>query len=483
MDKNAKTPTNKTRATLVVDLDGTLTPTDTLVESVIKLLKLRPIELIKLLLVLPRGPLAFKQYVADKASIDIENFPWRQDLVDYIRYERSLGRRTILATAAHQSIAKRVADHLDLFDEVLSTGTEINLKGEAKLEAIRQSVGEAFVYAGDSDADVPIWNASTAAILVGVKPKLAKFIKQSKPIEREFQKQANDLSRWVKAFRLHQWLKNLLLFVPILTAFTALNPEMLLKMALAFLSFSLAASASYIGNDLWDLESDRAHPRKRFRPFASASIRPLSGLLVATGTLATAVALAHLVSDRFLLILFVYLIITSAYSWLLKGYVIVDVLTLSALYTLRILAGSLAFDILISSWLLAFSVFAFFSLALIKRCSELVSLKLRGMDAASGRDYRVTDLVVLWPLGVGAALSAVVIFGLFISSPDTQSRYTSPQLLWLAAIGLVYWLARLWIKTSRGDMHDDPIIYAIKDSGGRIALAGIIVAIVAARFI
>jgi 4-hydroxybenzoate polyprenyltransferase len=221
-------------------------------------------------------------------------------------------------------------------------------------------------------------------------------------------------------------------------------------------------------NDLWDLESDRGHPRKRLRPFASGALPIGHGIMVAAVALGVALVLALAVSKGFLAMLLTYLVVTSAYSWMLKGYVLIDVLILSLLYTLRILAGSVAVGISTSSWLLAFSVFIFLSLALVKRCSELVVLGQSGIAATRGRDYRVSDLVVLWPLGLGAALSAVVVFGLFISAPETQARYGTPQLLWLTGIGLIYWLGRLWIKTARGEMHDDPIIYAIKDRGCRI---------------
>jgi 4-hydroxybenzoate polyprenyltransferase len=199
--------------------------------------------------------------------------------------------------------------------------------------------------------------------------------------------------------------------------------------------------------------------------------------------LATALVLAALVSQGFLLVLLLYLLLTSSYSWVLKEYILVDVLMLSLLYTLRIQAGAVAAGIVASSWLLAFSVFVFLSLALIKRCSELVSLRQDGRAAPRGRDYRVDDLVVLWPLGVGAALCAVVVLGLFISAPETQARYRTPDLLWLAAFGMIYWLGRLWIKTSRGEMHDDPVVYAVRDGGSRLAIAVIVALALAARFL
>jgi 4-hydroxybenzoate polyprenyltransferase len=455
---------------LVVDLDGTLTPTDTLVEAVVRLIKHSPLNLLLLPFWLLKGRAAFKEAVASHTTISVEQLPYREAFLAYLHIEKSKGRHIIMATAAHESIAKGVSAHLALFDEVLASDAGRNLKGHAKLEAIQEKVGESFVYAGDSHADIPIWNAAQAAILVGASPGLAKSVRQRTTIEIEFPKEKISFSTWAKALRVHQWLKNLLLFVPLLTAFSFMDVAKLTTTAVAFLSFSFAASATYIVNDLWDLESDRAHPRKKERPFASAKIPILTGFGVAGCLLIVAFVLAFVVSQAFFLMLLLYVVLTSAYSWVLKEYVLIDVIMLSLLYALRILAGSVAIGIATSSWLLAFSVFMFLSLALVKRCSELVSLEQIGKVSTLGRDYRVTDLVVLWPLGVASAMSAVVVFGLFISAPDTQARYATPALLWVVAIGLNYWLARLWIKTSRGEMHDDPIIYALKDRGSRITI-------------
>ena len=478
-----KKPVNSAAATLVVDLDGTLTPTDTLIEGVILLIKQSPVNLLRLPVWLLQGRAKLKDEIAARTRISAALLPYRTDFVDYLRAEKDKGRRIVLATAAHQSIATDVAAHLDLFDGVLASDAGHNLKGRAKLDAIKAEIGDAFVYAGDSSADMPIWKAAQAAILVGVSPDMAASVRNAVPIEQAFPKERAGLTVWLRALRVHQWLKNLLLFVPLLTAFSFLDIGKLATMAVAFLAFSLAASGTYIVNDLWDLENDRAHPRKRLRPFASARIPILQGLAVAGAALALAFVLAWTVSAGFFLMLVLYLALTSAYSWVLKTYVLIDVLILSLLYTLRILAGSVAVSIATSSWLLAFSVFTFLSLALVKRCSELVSLDQLGKQAARGRNYQVTDLVVLWPLGVGAALCAVVVFGLFISAPETQARYATPQLLWLVAIGLVYWLGRLWIKTSRGEMHDDPVIYAVKDRGSCITILAMLITMLAAHFL
>ena len=467
---------------LVVDLDGTLTPTDTLAESLVKVVKQSPLNLLRLPFWLMQGRAGFKEAIAAHASIAAEHLPYREPVLDYLREEKQKGRKIVLATAAHHSIAENVAKHLGLFDQVLATEAGHNLKGKAKLRAIQEQVGNAFVYAGDSQADLPIWKAAQAAVLVDVSGSLAETVRRDVTIEREFRGDGAGLSVWLRALRVHQWLKNLLLFVPLLTAFSFFDIGKLTSMVVAFLAFSFAASATYMVNDLWDLENDRAHLRKRFRPFASARLPILNGLVVATGALVLAFILAFSVSKGFFWMLLFYLVLTSAYSWVLKEYVLIDVLILSLLYTLRILAGSLAVGIATSTWLLAFSVFMFLSLALLKRCAELVSLEQNGAAATRGRDYRVTDLVVLWPLGVGAGLSAVVVFGLFISAPETHARYGTPQMLWLVAIGLIYLLARLWVKTSRGEMHDDPLLFAIKDHASRMTVIAMVSVTLAAHF-
>lgn len=467
---------------LVVDLDGTLTPTDTLVESVLKVVRQRPLSVLSFPHWLWSGKAAFKEAIASKTSLAVELLPYRSCLLRYLQEEKARGRRLVLATAAHQSIADKVAEHLGIFDEVLATQAGNNLKGNIKLKAIQERVGNSFVYAGDSKADMPIWLASQAAVLVGVSKRTAYSVRRSVPVEQEFVAESPGLSSWLRSLRVHQWVKNLLLFVPLLTAFAFTDIENIIKVGLAFLAFSLTASGTYIVNDLLDIENDRAHPRKRTRPYASARIPIVQGLVVAFVSLLIAFTLAITVSKSFAVSLLLYFLLTSAYSWALKTYVLIDVLMLAILYTIRILAGSVAIGIATSPWLLAFSIFIFLSLALVKRCAELVLLEGTGKTASSGRDYRVTDLDVLWPLGVGSALSAVVVFGLFINAPETQTRYETPNLLWGVAIALTYWLARLWIKTSRGEMHDDPVVYALKDFGSRFTIVLMLCVVLTAHF-
>ena len=467
---------------LVVDLDGTLTPTDTLVESVLLLAKRSPVDLLKLPLWLVRGRASMKSEIASRVTLDPGALPYRQDLLDYLHAEKATGRELVLATAAHRSIADAVARHLGLFDRVLASDAAHNLTGGNKLAAIRAQVGPAFAYAGDNVADLSVWEGAQAAVLVNASGSLARTVRARHVVEKEFPKPAAGPAVWRRALRMHQWAKNLLLFVPLLTAFS-FSPGDVATMLLAFLCFSLAASGTYIANDLWDLDTDRRHPRKRLRPFASGVLPIMSGVAAALLLLAVAFGLALLVNTGFVAMLLAYVALTTAYSWQLKERVLVDVLVLSGLYTMRIVTGSVAVGIHTTSWLLAFSLFVFLSLALVKRCSELQLLQERGALSAHGRDYRVVDLAVLWPMGLASALAAVVVLGLFINAPETQQRYASPMLLWGLAALMIYWLGRLWIKTARGEMDDDPVLYALKDRGSRLTVAAMVFIALCAHFI
>lgn len=466
---------------LVVDLDGTLLRGDMLVETAVRCIRRAPIELIRLPWHLARGRAALKRAMAEHGAPAIEHLPYHGPLIEFLRAEKAGGRELVLATAADSVMAHRVADHLGLFGRVLSSDGTTNLKGAAKLAAIRAAVGDRFAYAGDSAADRPVWHAADQAILVNASPRLVEAVRRDTPVEREFVPEPAGLALWLRALRAHQWVKNLLLFVPLLTSFGLLDLGRIALVALAFVAFSLAASATYIVNDIWDLDSDRAHPRKRDRPFASGAIPVLRGLAAAAALLLAACVLALVVSPAFCAMLLTYVALTSAYSLVFKGYVLIDIILLAALYTFRILSGAVALGLAVTPWLLAFSMFLFLSLALVKRCAELVSLAGIGRLSTRGRDYRVSDLVVLWPFGIGAALASVVVFGQFISLPETRLRYGAPDLLWLVAIGLVYWLGRLWIKTSRDEMHDDPILFALRDRGSRIVIAAMVAVTLAAQ--
>jgi 4-hydroxybenzoate polyprenyltransferase len=430
-----------------------------------------------------RGRALFKATIAERCAFSAELLPLREGLLAYLRVQKSLGRKLVLATAADRRIADAVATRLGLFDQVLASEHGVNLKGRHKLAAIQAQVGSDFTYAGDSAADLPIWKAARSVIVVDASPGVAREALACNPVELVIEPAPFTPRLWVRQLRVHQWAKNILLFVPLLTSFAFADITRMAHSALAFAAFSLAASATYVFNDLWDLDSDRAHPRKQNRPLASGAIPIGVAVAVACALLVSAFAIAAQVNALFVGMLLAYLVLTTAYSWYLKTLAMVDVLMLAGLFTLRIFAGSMAVDVPTSRWLLAFSIFIFFSLALIKRCSELLTMEKQGRTTARGRDYRVGDLVVLWPTGVAAGLGSVVVFWLFINAPEVQQRYATPELLWLIGFGLIYWLSRLWMKTARGEMHDDPLVYALIDRVSRYTVVGMVAVAIAAYFV
>lgn len=473
---------------LVVDLDGTLTPTDTLLESMVHAVSRHPSTLWRApWWLLSTGRAGLKDRLAAAGRMAVDRLPITPEVLDYIHRARAMGRRVILATAADRVIAHAVAQRLGVFDEVLASDGQLNLKGASKLQMIQARVGPDFEYAGDSRADLPIWSAAKSAVLVNVSAAVRARVQAGTPVALDIQSRGRSgLAACLEAMRLHQWLKNILVFVPLLTSFSFGQTDKALASVLAFVAFSLLASATYLLNDIGDLDNDRAHPRKKDRPIASGLLPLPQAVLAALGLGAAALALASWVSAGFVAALLSYLALTLLYSLRLKRLVLLDVVTLAVLYALRVLAGAAAINVHVTPWLLAFCVFVFFSLALVKRCSELVAFGHRGdqppqpQESLPGRDYRLADLAVLWPLGVGSALCAVVIFGLFITTVTESAKYAHPELLWAVGVGLIYWLGRLWIATARGQMHDDPVVYTLKDRTTRLLLIAMVLVTIGA---
>lgn len=469
---------------LVVDLDGTLILTDSLHETLISMLKLYPFKLFKLIKIYFQGKAEFKKFVYEHSDFNADKIPYRHELVNYIQKQRQQGRKVILATAAYKDIAYKVADFLNCFDDVIATDSQKNLKGINKFNAIEQKIGRKFIYAGDDSADLPIWKKASGAIVTGNKTdKLIKIIKQSgTPVLKQFSNKDEKMMSWLKAIRLHQCLKNLLLFVPLLTSFQFYDFQKFLIVSTAFIAFSLGASATYILNDLWDLENDRQHLNKRHRPFASGDLSIAQGLRVSLLLLMSAGLISILISRYFFGIFLLYLLITTLYSLRLKQIILLDIIVLSVLYTVRILAGGVVANIELSYSLLAFSVLIFLSLATVKRCAELVS-KSDENNSIAGRGYIKSDLDILWPLGISTYIGAIIVFGLYINAPETIVYYRTPALLWLAQLLMVYLIGNLWMMTKRGLMHDDPIVFFIQDKKSLILLTLIIYIILLARYI
>ncbi len=288
------------------------------------------------------------------------------------------------------------------------------------------------------------------------------------------------MSAWVRLLRIHQWLKNLLVFVPLVVSGQFWIADSVLRAFGAFIAFSLLASSTYIVNDLADLEADRRHPRKRHRPLAARRIPVLHGAAASVTLLALSASLAIALGPALSAVLGAYLVATLGYSLVVKRYFGMDVVLLSILYTLRIFAGTSVIDVRISFWLFAFSVFFFLGLALVKRCAELRTIESQGESGAAGRNYGVDDYAIMAGLGVSASMVAVLVFCLYVNENTQTGQYAQADLLWLIVPGLTYWLMRMWVKTHRGEMTDDPIVFSVRDGGTRLtALLCVAVAVAA----
>jgi 4-hydroxybenzoate polyprenyltransferase/phosphoserine phosphatase len=476
---------------LCVDLDGTLVKSDTLVDSALVLARHHPAALLNLPRWLAQGKAALKQHLTNAVQLDVTHLPYNRELLHYLQQQHATGRPLYLATAANVALAQRVADHLGLFAGVLASDSNVNLAGNNKLLAFQVRFGDNFSYIGNALPDLPLLKSCQQPMVANPTAALRSALRTAgiTPV-RVFSEQVSPLKAWLKAIRLHQWAKNVLIFLPLLLAH-AWAPGLLAGAALAFFSFGLCASATYIVNDLLDLESDRQHPRKRRRPFASGDLSALSGVLVILLFLAVSLILALLVPRviaaispavalvrplHFLQWLTIYAVTTLAYSLRLKRAVIVDVIVLSGLYTIRILAGSAATGVAVSTWLAGFSIFFFLSLAFVKRFAELENLRERGGIQAGGRGYHVADIEQLRSFGSASGYASVVVLTLYISNLDAAQLYQHTNRLWLLVPVLLLWLSRLWLQASRGGLDEDPVVYAITDR--RSLLLGVVVLVI-----
>lgn len=474
------TPAAAPGVALAVDLDGTLVRTDTLHESLLKLIRTRPLDLLRLPAWLAAGKARFKHEVAARAPLDAALLPYDDGVVARLRAARDAGRRTALATAADRAVAEAVADHLGLFDDVLASEPGRNLSGEAKRDALVARYGErGYDYVADAPADTAAWSAARSAIVVNGVPTLIALLKDDHGNVEVASRRGGQLRALIEAARPYQWVKNLLVFVPILAA-QRLDGEHLMSAALAFLFFGLAASSVYLVNDLMDLEADRRHPRKRQRPFAAGRLPPLYGMIAAAVLIVLALAGAFLTAPLFGVALLAYLAVTSAYSAWLKRFPLIDVIVLAGLYTLRIIAGGVATETPLTLWLLAFSMFLFTSLAFAKRYAEVADVFERGEREVDGRGYRAGDQSLLMALGSAAGLASIVTLALFVNSPSHPDLYNTPELLWGVCPVLLYWVARIWLAAQRGILTDDPIVFAFGDPASRAALAVALIPVAAA---
>lgn len=461
---------------ICVDLDGTLLRSDLLHESLLALLSKNPLYAFALPIWLLGGKAAFKRQIASRVSIPADTLPYDERIIGLLRDTPQ--RPRILCTASDELLARPIADHLGLFEDVIASDGRTNMAGADKADALVKRFGEkCFAYVGNSPVDLKVWERSASAVVVG-NDSLARRATQVASVDTHLPPaQHGNMKTWIKAMRLYQWAKNLLVLIPLLAAHRFLEPQALLQSLVAFIAFGLCASGVYLLNDLLDLAPDRQHARKRKRPFAAGTLPLMHGLLAAPALTLTAFALALWCGWKFALVLLGYYVLTLSYSLKLKRLVMIDTILLASLYTIRIIAGAAAIGSGLSFWLLSFSMFIFLSLALLKRYTELQSALSDGKEKASGRGYATADLPLIQSLGAAAGYIAVLVLAFYINSPESVALYSEPRLLWLLCPIMLYWISHMWIISHRGVMHDDPIVFAATDRSSQVvaALCGLLI--------
>lgn len=450
---------------LCVDLDGTLINTDSLWESCLRLISQKPLLFLLLPLWLLLGKAGFKNKVSQHAVLQPASLPFNTRLLKFLTHQRLHNRHIVLITAANKKIADSISDHLNIFDEVLASDATHNLSGSNKANALINRFGEkGFVYAGNANVDLKVWKHAAAAVVVNASQSLHDKASKLTTVEENFPADEKFSFKVIlKAIRVHQWAKNILIFAALILSHNWFNSEALQTVSYAFLSFSFAASAIYLINDLIDLEADRQHKSKRFRPLAAGTLSIQSAALLIPTLLILSFVIANQTNSAFVTILSAYIILTTAYSLVLKPIPLIDVITLTSLYTIRIVAGAVVINIPLSYWLLAFSMFIFLSLALIKRYSELKNLIEQGKTQLFSRGYHVEDLSVVSIFGITSGYLSVLILVFYIDDLHASALYAQPNWLWFVAVSVLYWISRMWLIAFRGNMHEDPVLFAIRD--------------------
>lgn len=456
---------------LVVDLDGTLTPVDTLHEGAVGLFAGAPLRtLLQLPSWLAQGKAHLKREIALRHSIDPARLPWSEEVLSSINDAKSQGRKVVLCTASDRDTAERVAQHLGVFDQVLASDGIINLSGQAKVDALVDAFGEGgFDYIGNASPDVVVWSKSRRALVVSNDEKLISRARDVAQVCAILPAPRPTAQVWAKQLRLHQWAKNVLLFVPLIASQKILELLLFWQVAMAFFVFGLVASATYVMNDLFDLKADRLHAQKRNRPLAAGVIPTGHAVGAVVLGLVAGLLLAWAIGVNFLLVTLAYLVATITYSFVLKQIVLIDCVWLAGLFTLRVVVGAVVIESIPSYWLLMFSVFLFLSLAYLKRYIELRGKPRK--QKIEGRGYMAEDMPVVFALGVGAGYAATVVLSLYLFSPQALALYGNPYAIVVAVPVIIYWLSYMWLRAHRGEMHHDPVLFALRDRTSFVTVA------------
>lgn len=465
---------------LCVDLDGTLTPSDILLEGALKLVRVQPLASLAMLRWALQGKANLKDQIAKRVGLDIAVLPFNETVLDFLRHESERGREIILVTAANEEPARQIAAQCGVFASVLASTEEHNLSGRSKHMMLEERYGAGcFDYIGNARSDLVVWRSARRAFVVGAGKGVQRAASRQGNADLGLARPRRVWASLLRAMRPHQWLKNVLIFLPLLFAHRISDTSAIARDLLAFLSFSLCASGIYVVNDLLDLENDRRHRTKRLRPFACGAVPISLGLIAAPVLLAAGLLTAFAVAPYFYIMAAGYVTLSMAYSLALKRIVLLDVVVLAGLYTCRIVAGAVAAEVVASFWLLAFALFMFSSLAMVKRYSELLAVRTDRPLTVAGRDYSTSDSDMVAMLGVASGYVAVLVVALYINGDLVRHLYAHPGVLWGICPILLYWISRVWLIAHRGLMHDDPILFAMKDPvslvvAGLVAVVGLV---------
>ncbi len=456
----------------VVDLDGTLIKNDLLLEALTDILCRNPLHIFKILKWLRNGKAFLKEKIAQNYKIDVTTLPYNQDVIQLIESKIKDGYNIVLATASHRIFAVQIANHLGLFDELYATNGKVNLRGETKRDLLIKKYGARnFEYIGNSNDDLAVWQFSSKVYAANPNPFLQKKLKSFRNLAEIFTNPQNPVKTFLKAIRVHQWVKNSLIIIPLIAGHKINGIADIKNGILAFLFFSLCASHVYLFNDVLDIRNDRNHHSKKYRAVAAGLIPSHIALALSFALLfVSIIGSFSFLPFRFGLSVIVYYLLTVSYSVILKRIAVLDIVVLAALYTMRIIAGTYAFNLSLTFWMLAFSMFIFLSLSLVKRYAELYQQRYTGKnEQAKGRGYYPSDLEIISSMGTTSGYLSVMVLALYIQDTATITLYSHPKMIWFACPILLYWISRIWILTHRGEMNEDPVLFAIKDKISWIA--------------
>ena len=446
---------------LCVDLDGTLVNTDTLVEGIAAVMRNW-----RALLLLPywliKGKARLKAKLAQHSNSNPMLLPYNKSVIQFINENKEIGRYLVLVTAANKSVAEAVNQHLGLFNEVIASDDTRNLRGKEKARALVGRFGNRqFSYIGNDKTDLHIWRVAQSGILVNAPKNVERLAAELTTIDKVLSDRPDRSKALFTALRPYQSVKNLLVFVPVITSNAISDYGAWFNAGLAFMALCFTAFGTYLINDLFDLEADRQHPRKRDRPFASGALPLVAGFFLSPMLILVGIALG--IACDVLLIVLCYAVFSIIYSVKLKEKPLVDIFLLALLYTIRLFAGGEATGYHVSMWLLAFSSFLFLSLAIKKRVIELKKISISNSGRAVRRGYLADDWKVLQSMGISSSFVSSLVLALYVQSGVAARAYVHPQVLWGIVPLMLFWQCRLWLSTTRGYVHDDPIIYTAKD--------------------